>query len=168
MRVWCLPVLTALMLFAGQSSGETLSGYVLSVQDGETLVIADAQRQQTKVRLQGIAAPRRTQAFGEESRTRLAMLIFNKDVRFEPGPRKQGDFLVGKLMVQPPDCPKCPLTLDVGMAQIASGMAWFAVPQASELLAQDRAAYEHAEFEAKIRRVGLWRDKNPQPPWTQR
>lgn len=158
-------LLTALALFSGPLLAETISAYVVSVRDGESLLLADANRQQIKVRLLGIAAPRRTQAFGEASRTQLANLTLNKDVRFESTQRKQGEFLLGKLMVQPPDCRTCVPTLDVGMAQIASGMAWFATPAANDLPPEDRARYEHAEFEAKIRRTGLWQDKNPLPPW---
>lgn len=165
MKISHFSLLTATFLFSAQLCSETLIGYVLSVQDGETLTLADANRQQIKVRLLGIAAPSRTQSFGEASRTHLANLTLNKDVRFESAQRKEGDFLLGKLLVQPPDCRTCVPTLDVGMAQIAAGMAWFATPTANALLPEDKAGYEHAEFAAKIRRHGLWRDKNPQPPW---
>lgn len=165
MKISHFLLLTATFLFSAPLCSETLIGYVLSVQDGETLMLADANRQQIKVRLLGIAAPRRTQSFGEASRTHLANLTLNKNVRFESSLRKQGDFLVGKLLVQPPDCRTCVPTLDVGMAQIASGMAWFATAAANDLPPEDQARYEHAEFEAKIRRTGLWQDKNPLPPW---
>ena len=165
MKISHFSLLTATFLFSAPLCSETLIGYVLSVQDGETLMLADGNRQQVKVRLLGIAAPRRTQSFGEASRTHLANLTLNKNVRFESTQRKQGDFLVGKLLVQPPDCRTCVPTLDVGMAQIASGMAWFATAAANDLPPEDRARYEYAEFEAKIRRTGLWQDKNPLPPW---
>lgn len=158
-------LLTALALLSGPLSAETISAYVVSVRDGESLLLADVNRQQIKVRLLGVAAPRRTQSFGEASRTHLANLTLNKNVRFESTQRKQGDILVGKLLVQPPDCRTCEPTLDVGIAQIASGMAWFAKPAANDVPSEDRARYEHAEFEAKIRRTGLWQDKNPLPPW---
>ena len=58
----------------------------------------------------------------------------------------------------------CRKTLDLGLAQLARGMAWHdrrAAGQAPQALGQ----YEHAEFEAKIRRIGLWAGKNPAPPW---
>ena len=165
MKISHFSVLTAIFLFSAQLYSETLIGYVVSVRDGESLMLADANRQQIKVRLLGIAAPRRTQSFGEASRTHLANLTLNKNVRFESTQRKQGDILVGKLLVQPPDCRTCEPTLDVGIAQIASGMAWFAKPAANDVPSEDRARYEHAEFEAKIRRTGLWQDKNPLPPW---
>lgn len=158
-------LLTALALFSGALLSETISAYVVSVADGETLMLNDANRQQIKVRLLGVAAPRRTQAFGEASRTHLASLVLNKDVRFESIQRKQGDYWLGKLMVQPADCRACQPTQDVGMAHIAAGMAWFGAPLADAMQPEDRARYERAEFEAKIRRLGLWRDKNPQPPW---
>lgn len=158
-------LLTALALFSGVLLAEPVSAYVVAVADGETLILNDANRQQIKVRLIGVAAPRRTQAFGEASRTHLASLALNKDVRFEPMQRKQGDYLLGKLLVRPADCRTCVPTQDVGLAQIAAGMAWYGLATADALPPEDRARYERAEFEAKIRRLGLWRDKNPQPPW---
>lgn len=165
MKIGQFLLLTATFLFSAPLCCETLTGYVISVRDGETLMLVDANRQQIKVRLLGVAAPRRTQSFGEASRIHLANLTLNKDVRFESAQRKEGDFLLGKLLVQPPDCRTCVLTLDVGMAQITAGMAWFATTTANALLPEDKAGYEHAEFTAKIRRYGLWRDKNPLPPW---
>ena len=58
----------------------------------------------------------------------------------------------------------CPKTLDLGHAQITRGMAWHdrrSLGQPAQAFGQ----YEHAEFEAKVRRIGLWAAKNPTPPW---
>jgi endonuclease YncB( thermonuclease family) len=57
------------------------------------------------------------------------------------------------------------LTLDVGLAQITMGMAWWYRKYAHEQSAEDQGRYEFAEQEARTKKVGLWQDKNPQPPW---
>ena len=61
--------------------------------------------------------------------------------------------------------PDCPQTLDAGLAQMTAGLAWWFRKYANEQSAEDRGRYEHAEFEAKIRRAGLWSEKAPTPPW---
>ena len=57
------------------------------------------------------------------------------------------------------------MTLDAGHAQITVGLAWWYRKYANEQSPQDRGAYEFSEQEAKAKRVGLWRDDEPVPPW---
>jgi endonuclease YncB( thermonuclease family) len=142
-----------------------LVGYVVGVADGDTITVLDVDRQQHKIRLSGIDAPERTQPFGDKSKTNLSRLVFNKDVRVEWKKRDRYQRIVGKVMVESPDCRNCGQTLDAGLAQITTGMAWWYRDYAKEQSEEDRGRYEHAEFEAKIRRAGLWNDKNPVPPW---
>jgi len=54
---------------------------------------------------------------------------------------------------------------DVGLEQIRAGYAWWYRAYAKEQTPEDRERYEHAEQEAKARKVGLWRDPSPVPPW---
>ena len=69
------------------------------------------------------------------------------------------------MWVQPPDCPRCGKTLNVGLAQVTDGMAWWYRYYGKEQSAEDRGRYESAEQEARLRRLGLWRDNDPVPPW---
>jgi endonuclease YncB( thermonuclease family) len=57
------------------------------------------------------------------------------------------------------------MTLDVGHAQITVGLAWWYRKYAGEQSPQDRGAYEFSEQEARAKRVGLWSDPDPVPPW---
>ena len=45
------------------------------------------------------------------------------------------------------------------------GMAWWYRKYAKEQSSEDRGRYEFEEQEAKARRVGLWQDPEPVPPW---
>jgi endonuclease YncB( thermonuclease family) len=54
---------------------------------------------------------------------------------------------------------------DVGLEQIRAGYAWWYHAYAKEQSAEDRERYELAEQEAKAKKVGLWRDPDPVPPW---
>ena len=71
----------------------------------------------------------------------------------------------GRAVPKPTSMPE---TLDAGMAQLAAGLAWRDQGSGEEQPAEDRDRYEHAEFEAKIRRSGLWSERNPVPPRNRR
>jgi len=68
-------------------------------------------------------------------------------------------------MLQPSDCPTCDRTVDVGLAQIAVGGAWWYREYAKEQSPKDRGRYDAAEQEARSKRLGLWVDKSSIPPW---
>ena len=54
---------------------------------------------------------------------------------------------------------------DVGLEQIRQGMAWHYKEYQHEQTTHDRLVYRDEEESAKARRVGLWKDANPVPPW---
>lgn len=74
--------------------------------------------------------------------------------------------IVGR--VQPPDCPTCAQTLDAGLAQVPTGIAWWYREYAREQTVEDPGDDEHTESEARVQPLGLWPDKNPVPPWSWR
>jgi len=158
-----LLIVSSLVLGAAQA--ETITGHVIGVSDGDTITVLDADRQQHKIRLQGIDAPEKKQPFGQRSKENLSRLVFNKEVRVEWEKRDRYKRIVGKVWVQPASCPTCPMTLDAGHAQITVGLAWWYRKYATEQSPQDRGAYEFSEQEARAKRVGLWRDDVPMPPW---
>lgn len=113
----------------------------------------------------GIDAPEKAQAFGDKSKANLSRLVFNKDVQVKWNKRDRYQRIVGKVKVQPPDCPTGGQTFDAGLAQVATGMAWWYREFAREQSAEDRGNYEHAEFEARAQLLGIWHDKRSVPPW---
>ena len=62
---------------------DTLSGRVVRVIDGDTLIVLDAAKTQQKIRLQGIDAPERGQPFGTKSKEHLSDLVAGKVVLVE-------------------------------------------------------------------------------------
>lgn len=137
------------------ATAESLVGQVVGITDGDTLTLL-VDRQGHKVRIAGIDAPEKRQDWGEKSKTNLSRLAFNQDAVAE--------------------CPKvdrwgrqiCKVSVggnDVGLAQVQDGMAWWYRKYAKEQTAEDQSAYESAELMSKMRRLGLWSDTNPLPPW---
>ena len=149
-------LLGILLTFASMAStAGTLIGSVIGIADGDTLTLL-VDRQAYKVRIAGIDAPEKRQAWGEKSKTNLSRLAFNQNAVA--------------------NCPKidhwgrhiCKVTVnavDIGLEQIKDGMAWWYRKYAKEQSKDDHAAYENAELMAKLRRLGLWNGTNPVPPW---
>jgi len=165
--VFRLATLALWGLCSALAQADSLSGWVVKVLDGDTIAVQDPSSQQHMVRLAGIDAPEHLQPFGDLSQQNLGSLVYGRDVNVEWERRDPHGRIVGRVAVALPNCtaPACPKVLDAGLAQVAAGYAWWFRPYAREQLAEDRRAYEQAEFQAKIRRLGLWSGKNPTPPW---
>jgi endonuclease YncB( thermonuclease family) len=138
---------------------------VVAVTDGDTIKVLDLDQVQHKIRLTGIDAPERGQPFGTVSRDHLASLVAGKEVRVESTKSDRYGRLLGKVWVQPADCPSCGKTHDANHAQLLDGMSWWYRYYAKEQSPEDRGRYESAEDEAKARKLGLWADPNPINPY---
>jgi endonuclease YncB( thermonuclease family) len=150
---------------ATHAASSILKGIVTKVADGDTITVLDSHRSKHRVRLAGIDAPEKGQPFGNASRKSLTAMVAGKEVQIEFQKYDRYGRIVGKVLVTPPDCPTCGKTLDVGLAQVTTGMAWWYRKYAHEQSPEDQARYEFAEREARTKNAGLWRDKNPEPPW---
>ncbi len=132
-----------------------LTGRVVKVADGDTITVLE-NNTQYKIRLQGIDAPERKQAFGNASRKRLASLVAGKTVTVKWDKRDRYRRIVGFVIVD---------EQDVNLEQVKTGMAWFYRYYQKELTRENRMLYAKAEDQARTDRLGLWQDKNPVPPW---
>jgi len=166
-RLSLLFIVLLLLLSASpsHSAASVLEGIVVKIADGDTITVLDSDKVQHRVRIAGIDAPEKKQPFGNASKKRLGELVARKEVRVDFDKHDRWGRIVGKVLVTPPDCPTCGKTLDVGLAQITSGIAWWYRKYANEQSPEDQGRYEFAEQEAKAKRAGLWQDKNTTPPW---
>lgn len=146
----------ALLLLALAAQAETVTGRVVSVADGDTITVLDATKTQHKVRLAGIDAPEKAQAFGQRSKESLSDLVFNQAVTVETTKRDRYGRSVGTVLVD---------GLDANLEQIKRGMAWHYKAYQREQSPQERQDYAKAEEVARGARVGLWKDAQPVPPW---
>lgn len=94
---------------------EIFTGRVVGVTDGDTITILDADNTQHKVRLTGIDAPERRQAFGNMAKQHLASLIFGKTVTVEWFKHDRYKRILGKVLVD---------GRDANLEQIRAGFAW--------------------------------------------
>ncbi len=107
---------SALLLFVScQLQAATLQGKVVNVADGDTVTELDEQTTQHKIRLQGIDAPERAQAFGNQSKQSLREMVHGKKVAVDYQKKDKYGRVVGKLMLD---------NTDVCLEQVKRGMAW--------------------------------------------
>ena len=161
-RTFFLALCLAAPSFGARS--EILDGRVVGVSDGDTLTVRVARRE-LKVRVGGIDAPEWAQAYGKRSKQNLSAMALQKDARLECHKTNRYGQEVCKVWVQPFDCPTCGKTLDVGLAQIVAGLAWWYRDYAKEQGPEDQGRYESSEREARLRKLGLWSAPYPVPPW---
>jgi endonuclease YncB( thermonuclease family) len=144
------------LIWANTAIAATLEGIVVGVTDGDTITVLDGSKTQFKVRLAGIDAPESKQAFGQRSRQYLASIAFQKHVTCEWTKRDRYGRIVGKIVVD---------GQDINVRLVQAGLAWHYKAYAKEQSRSDTELYANAEIEAREKRVGLWADPEPVPPW---
>lgn len=145
-----------ILLLATSLHAAEYTGKVVSVADGDTITVLDASKTQHKVRLAGIDAPEKAQAFGNRSKQSLSDMVYLKDVTIETNKIDRYGREIGKVTQN---------GADVCLEQVKRGMAWWYRDYQYEQTPEDRLLYEVVEDAAKAARVGLWADKEPVAPW---
>ncbi|HCX82795.1 MAG TPA: nuclease [Rhodoferax sp.] len=123
---------------------------------GDTVTVLDDAKRQHKIRLSGIDAPEKNQAFGQRSKESLSDLVFAKTVDVETDKVDRYGRRVGKIWVN---------GIDANLEQIKRGMAWHYKQYAREQSKEDQREYAEAEDEAREAKRGLWKDVEPVAPW---
>ncbi|MGE5359806.1 MAG: thermonuclease family protein [Bacteroidales bacterium] len=151
------PVILAVALFcasggAARAAQESFTGVVTHVADGDTLDVTTGQRTVT-IRLEGIDAPERGQPYGGQARNFLRVLAFSQPVTVRVKQTDRYGRLVARVIVA---------GRDVSEEMVRAGLAWHYLDYSSD----PRLAA--LEKDARARRVGLWADRSPVPPWVAR
>lgn len=142
--------MTALILACLIAAPQTLTARVVSIHDGDTITVLHAAKVQHKIRLASIDAPELKQQFGSRAKEALSKLVAGKDVRIVWSSKDRNGRIIGDVYAG---------ELHVNREMIVLGMAWHyrQFSRSKELQAAEDAARE--------KRVGLWVDKEPTPPW---
>lgn len=135
---------------------EIVTGRVISVSCGDTLMLLDTDKVPHIIHLSGIDAPEKGQEYEQRSRINLSKLVYNRRVtatcrQMDESGRRTCTVKVGRL--------------DVGHEQVQKGMAWWRRADIDEQPQSERVAYEQAEIHARLDRLGIWSSTDPVPPW---
>lgn len=142
-----------------------IEGTVVKVSDGDTINVDD-NGTKVKVRLYGIDAPetpkinKRTgrinkpgQPAGNDAWEALNKKIYRKQVQIKVMDIDRYKRLVSLVFLG---------KRDINREMVEEGWAWAYRQYLDRAYSSD---YINAEEEARSRRLGLWKNSNPQPPW---
>ena len=133
-----------------------VTGKAIKNHDGDTIKIQTAEHGVVVVRLSAADTPETGQAYWRLARDALRRQITGQPVTVWCYKRDRHDRNVCHVSVH---------GKDPGLALVQQGYAWYAHMFASELNSEMRRNYSEAEEAAKQRRLGLWSEPNPMPPW---
>jgi endonuclease YncB( thermonuclease family) len=151
-----------LLLWAALAAGESFTGKVVNVSDGDTVTVLDSDNKRIRVRINGIDAPEKGrkpvpgQPYGDKARLNMVELAKGKTATVVWHKQDKYGRLVGRVDVD---------GVDVGLEQLRAGLAWVYVDYIDEVPEPHRAAYLSAEKEARAAGAGLWGVGTPMPPW---
>ena len=141
------------------STAGSLHGQVVGVSDGDTVTVLDADKRPNKIRLAGIDAPEKAQAYGQKAKDSLSELVYGKTVDVQWTKLDRYNRIVGKITLN---------HVDINLEQIKRGMAWHYKQYQLGQTMQDRISYAEYELRARDKKIGLWQDPLPTEPWTYR
>ena len=151
-----ITILTIALLLPCLSLADIITGRVVAITDGDTIRVLDTNNTQFKIRLSGIDAPEKKQAFGNVSKQSLSEMIAGKEVTIDYNKRGRYGRIIGKVLLD---------SKDINLEQVKRGLAWHYKQYEREQEVGDRALYAQEEYLAQKDKLGLWKDKNPIPPW---
>ncbi|MBE2986637.1 thermonuclease family protein [Campylobacter sp. RM12920] len=123
---------------------------VIKVSDGDTIsVLADGKP--VKIRLDGIDAPEKSQAFGRKATKFLSNLIAGRVVEIAPQGKDRYKRVIATVYLN---------GININQEIIKNGYAWAFVKYSTK--------YLNDESNARALGVGLWSGKNPIAPWIYR
>ena len=139
-----------LLAIAATLHADEIRGKVVSIADGDTITVLDTAKVQHKIRLQGIDAPEKKQAFGTKSKEALSEKVGEKEVVVEWTEKDRYGRILGEVKLG---------DRHVNLEMVQDGMAWHYKQYSKSKKLAD------AEEAARKAKKGLRVDKEPVPPW---
>ena len=154
-------ILFALLLLfaaAGTACADTMTGVVIVVIDGDTVLFKPDHalppgRAFLKIRLVDIDAPEHDQPYGEAAAQALSARVLRRRVEIETVATDVYGRTLARIFMDGDE---------VGTDLVRRGLAWAASRS------RRASAVHTAQRQARLAHRGLWQDAAPVPPWTWR
>lgn len=132
-------------------SAQRFSVKVVGISDGDTFTAINDDNLQLKIRIYGIDAPEKKQAFGSKSKEFLSSLIFGQRISIDVQSKDRYGRYIAYVY--------SPEGKDVSLLMLHEGMAWHFIKY------DNNKVYSEAENVARKAKRGLWTDPSPIAPW---
>jgi micrococcal nuclease len=128
----------------------TITGKVISVNDGDTLTISDTIKKHYKIRLLFIDTPELKQPHGKQAKAFLSNLVLNKQVTITWTKKDRYKRILGIVTIGAINCNE---------ELLKAGMAWHYKKYSKDKRLQA------LEDKARAAKKGLWQDSKAVAPW---
>lgn len=127
-----------------------ITGEVVGVTDGDTIVVLDADKTQHKIRLQHLDAPESNQAYGTQAKKALSDKVFGKQVTVKWDEKDRYQRTLGNIFVD---------DRWINKEMVVDGYAWHYKQYSKD----DDISKAHVQ--ARALKKGLWGGESPIAPW---
>lgn len=145
-----VPMVMLLAGCSGLAQAGGVSGKVVGVKDGDTIVVL-TDGISLNVRLSDIDAPEHGQQFGNRAKQALSHLVFNKLVRLDINGVDHYGRSIARVFQD---------GLDINLEMVKEGYAWAFLRYTRD------PSIKAAEATARQQGKGLWAMQSPTAPWT--
>lgn len=147
-----LPFFTLILtsLTAGQNE---IAGTVTAVFDGNTFELTTPENEHYSVVLEGIDCPELTQDYGPEAKAVLEDLVLHRKLAIIISGKDRFKNYIAVVVL--------PDHTDPRLVLLREGLSWTREKDPDPVL-------EAMRVDAAAKKVGLWRQDNPTPPWIHR
>ena len=139
------------LVLAGPVFAGSFSGRVVSVSDGDTIIVLRPGNVQEKIRLAEIDCPEKGQPFGQAAKRKTGELAGGKTVTVEVRTTDRYGRTVGEVFL--------PDSSSLNRELVRTGYAWWYRQYSKD------ESLGTLEAEARRARRGLWSEPNPVLPW---
>ena len=146
-------LLIALVLILWPLTAHAWMAKVVSVTDGDTIKVYNAEKGQIKIRLYGIDSPEKGQPYGQAAGKYLASLIAGAIVDIESVTTDRYGRTVGIVT----DNEK-----NINQEMVRAGYAWVYSRYCDKQFCSE---WLRLEDKARSSRIGLWQESDSVPPW---
>ena len=130
------------------------SGTVVKVFDGDTITVLTDQHEEIKIRLHGIDAPEKAQAYADTAQQFAHNLVDGQTVTIIDHGKDRYNRIIGDVVFED--------GRTLNRELVKAGLAWW------YLKYSDDRDLGQLELNARLARVGLWKDKSSVSPWAYR
>ena len=137
-----------------QTRGGRMEGRVVKIVDGDTYDLLTPDNIVLRIRMNGIDAPEKGQAYGQKAKEYLGQLCFKQTISVQWYSKdRNGRYIADGYL---------PDGRSLSLEMIRAGYAWHFKKYSSDTV------LSNAEIKARKQLLGLWADPNPEAPWIKR